>query len=463
MRNHEKIEAAINGGLELPKRIIHRIQSFLNGKEAAQTTVLSKSWHTAWLTRPNVVLDENDFLRFGYQIDGFPDLAKKTLQRYEDTKLKIDSLRLCLCRHSAEFREPRVGTLSNELIVKALGMGITHLHVEVNWDIVLTREVFGAENLVGLSLDGCIIDLGMDPKVTFSSLESLSLEGVQIVDSDIISNIISNCPLIKKLSLSNICDLQNILMKFDPMFFRDLLSKFPSIEDFTLRSCINVQQVSSRSLRRLTFSEPWNSIKFDVPNIRKFMYDGSAIPSVSFKSTSTEWESHVSIYAQYNLSTLWFRRLNKFLTKLRRSKIHLSLNVKTNKSFDYESDDIQGLPKPEVENLTMDVGCLPSLSCYAIFDGLFLTCRPKLITQYLYPYCKKSNDFLWKTLARQMNGQFWTPSRSMYGLQDLKEVNVQLFDEEVSVWRDLPWESLLDATTSLEDMQRIRFQLKWKP
>ncbi|KAL3645015.1 hypothetical protein CASFOL_010195 [Castilleja foliolosa] len=49
------------GEIQFAEPIIHRLQSFLTGKEAAQTTIVSKSWHSAWLTRPNLDFDDTYF------------------------------------------------------------------------------------------------------------------------------------------------------------------------------------------------------------------------------------------------------------------------------------------------------------------------------------------------------------------------------------------------------------------
>ncbi|GFP98396.1 F-box/LRR-repeat protein at3g59200 [Phtheirospermum japonicum] len=487
---------ATNAEFELPEPIIHRVKSFLTGKEAAQTTILSKSWRSAWLTRPNLDFDYNGT---GGVDEELLEFAKKTIKRYEESELSIESFRLCMGSGWYKFYH------GNELIAKALRMGVTHLTLQLesyNLDIVLPPEVLAAQNLVGLSVEGCKIDLGMDQKVRCSRLESLSLNKVLMQQRDMIFNVTSSCPLIQKLTLSYIyifdsktqswrlssysSDPVNLPMlhklrclelcnvKFDTSFFSDLSSNFPFLEELTLKHCCTVQEVCSRSLKHLNFaqddrsSDDRTSVKFDVPSMRTFTFEGEVIPLVSFKSTSSEWESHVSINYKDPLSTKWFLELNELLAKLRGSKTSLSLQVDCRESFDYEVEEIQGLPKHEVEILTMDIECLPSLNCYALFDGLFRFCRPKFITQYLFPKSyfrwETNNYFLCDTfLVQEMDEKCWMSKHFMYGLHDLKEVNVQLFDEDVAVWRDLPLKSFLDASKSPKYKRKIRFKLEWEP
>ncbi|KAL3650299.1 hypothetical protein CASFOL_006702 [Castilleja foliolosa] len=444
---------AINGEFQLPEPIVHRIQSFLTAKEAARTIILSKSWRSAWLTRPNLDLDIDDVGG-----DEFSEFANKTILRYEQSNLKIESLRLCIGGEGS-------GVLANDLIMGALKIGATHLNVR-NSDrrIVLSQEVFEAENLVELSLEGWEIDdLGFDRKVKCSKLESLSLRSVTI-NREMISNIASCCPLIWKLSLCDVIPFGSDNVYYS--FLGDLSTKFPSLKDLTLDGC-NTQEISSRSLERLNFVSVCHmlNVKFDVPSIRKFRFEteDDEIPSLSFVSAPSEWESDAFILDRYgNLSVSWFLRLNKFLTGLSPSRISLTLEIVLSESCEYEVGDIQCLPKPEVENLTISMTQLSALDYFTLFHGVFQICRPKFITVG----CESSfghvmrNDLVCKTLARGLD------NKCMYGLHDLEEVIVRFFDEDDGAWQPMPLKSLLNPSvspTSSTPIRKIRFQLKWKP
>ncbi|KAL3640862.1 hypothetical protein CASFOL_015830 [Castilleja foliolosa] len=479
----------MGGEFQLPEPIIQHIQSFLTGKEAAQTTVLSKSWYSAWLTRTNLELTDYYFnTTGGYYYAGFnygfSEFAKKTIQRYEESNLTIQRLRLYMCGSTSMV------DLASELIVRALKLGVTHLNLMIDYSkiFVLPHEVLECENLVELSLAFCEIDRN---SIKCLNLESLRMFAVGI-SRDTIYNIISRCPLIQELELSciheigprapcptdipKLCQLKCLVLcnvEFDTLWcFDDLLPKLTSLQDLTLGNCKNVRKVCSPSLERLTFDPSHRSrVEFDVPSIKKFTLKRSSIgrsviPLVCFKSTSRKyWESHVSIKSYDPLNTSLFLELNQLINELSQSKIYLSLDFGSRDSFDYEVGDFEGLPKPQVENVTVDIEDLPSLNCYALFDGLFLLCRPRFITQSLLPEsyrgAKENNDFVCKTLVQGLKGTCSFQSLYKYGLRDLEEVNVEIYDEAVPAWKPLPLESLLDASKNLTEEQKIRFQLKW--
>ncbi|KAL3642662.1 hypothetical protein CASFOL_013477 [Castilleja foliolosa] len=464
MKKGNQIEA-INGEFQLHEPIIHLVQSFLNAKEAAQTAILSKSWRSAWLTRPNL-----DFSIPYRGEDEYLACVEKTIQRYEQSNLKIESLRLC---NENGGLYDCFGVFANDLITRALKIGATHLSVHnIGTEMVLSQGVFEAENVVELSLHGCKIkDLGFDQKVRCSKLESLNLSSV-IISSEMISNIALCCPLIRKLSLCDVATFRFVIhFKHDDDDDDDddvyySFSRLPSLKDLTIRKC-RTQEVSCPSLERLYFAtEHYTSVKLDVPSIRKFRFEikYDEIPSLCFVSAHREWECDVFIKIYLSsFSTSWFCSLNKLLTELSLSKMYLSLNIGMAQGMLYgcqfEVGAIRGLPKHKVETCTIDMLCPRAVDCFAFFHGLFQICRPTFIIVN-YRLCNvdgiANNTMLHKTLARGLD------DKCMYGLHDLEEVNVHLFDEDADAWRPLPLESLLDPSISLSGGQKTRFQLKWK-
>ncbi|KAL8537404.1 hypothetical protein ACS0TY_012517 [Phlomoides rotata] len=298
MEKRKRVEAEF----QLPEAIIQHIQSFLNGKEAAQTTPLSKSWNDAWLTRPNLDLDQKEFERESSD-DGtessenrFWNFVNKTVERYEKLNLKIESLRLwILPSYYANYQYDY--PLVNKLIMKALEMGATCLDFKI-YDIdcrfTLPQQVFGSENLMILSVSGCKICMGVDGKVRCSRLKSLTVDKVY-VEGDIIWDIISSCPLIENLSLSIFNEMALILprsmigkqnvglvldklkclllsgINVDTLFFDDFSSKFPCLKDLSVHRCDGYKgiKVSSPSLECISFErDKILRAKFDVPSIR---------------------------------------------------------------------------------------------------------------------------------------------------------------------------------------------------
>ncbi|KAL8515834.1 hypothetical protein ACS0TY_014511 [Phlomoides rotata] len=80
MENRRRSITRINGEIQLPEVIIQHILSFLTGKEAAQKSILSKSWYAAWSTHPDVDFDQRYFAG-PRAIDGFAEFTRTTLQR----------------------------------------------------------------------------------------------------------------------------------------------------------------------------------------------------------------------------------------------------------------------------------------------------------------------------------------------------------------------------------------------
>ncbi|KAL3645030.1 hypothetical protein CASFOL_010210 [Castilleja foliolosa] len=479
--------AAGEGEIHFPEPIIQQIQSFLDGKEAAQTTIVSKSWHSAWLTRPNLDFDDSHFKGRSIHNDDFRRYVNKTIKRYEQSNLRIESFNLCM-----DIDDYGRSKLAKKLIAKALRIGDTRLCLRLKtrvqmsyFDFVLPNKVFGADNLVELSVSGCTIKLDGGVVIKCSRLESLSLDDV--VKFNTVCNIISSCPSIENLSLSGlrvdaaaaafeatavaVGVVDNLFPRlrclelgyesFKTLCLGDLLSRFLLLKDLTLflngsTDTISEEgiQISNCSLERIKLVQQYFDIgpgyrklrvKFDVPSVRKLTIECAVIPILSFMPTppsSREWESHLSIKFEgrksNGFSTVWFNELSELLTELSQSKTHLSLNVGWNKrSFDYNVEDkiIQGLRKHDLENLTIDMTYVPTLNCYALFDGLFRLCRPKLITQYYEDgplfscrYNGQNIDFLCQILEQGINLKVPGPTQFMYGLNDLEKMNVQACD-----------------------------------
>ncbi|KAL3645039.1 hypothetical protein CASFOL_010219 [Castilleja foliolosa] len=395
------------GEIYFPEPIIQRIQSFLTGKEAARTAILSKSWHGAWLTRPNLDFDDtyfrvNDYRNCSSYVDKFKKYARTTIKRYEQSNLRIESFKLRMHfdkYHRADFAE--------EYILKALGVGAIRLCLRLKRSglFVLPNEVFEVDNLVELSVSGCRIKLDDRVVIKCRRLESLSLDKVRGITIDTVSKIVSSCPSIEKFSLLSefyqeyrFCPkatamavgvVDNLIPRlrclvlsyasFKALCLDELLSRFPFLKDFSLylNHCTDTIleegiQISNRSLERIKlvlkgFARHIDRrrlrVKFDVPSVRKFTFEGDDIPCLSFMSipTSREWESHLSIKC---LTTFWFNDLSKLLTELSRSKTHLSLTVGSDTvSFAYNVEDkiVQGLRKHKLENLRVHTMVLPPL------------------------------------------------------------------------------------------------------
>ncbi|XP_057771914.1 putative F-box/FBD/LRR-repeat protein At1g66290 isoform X2 [Salvia miltiorrhiza] len=368
--------------IRLPEAMIHLIQSFLSEEEAARTTLISKSWYNAWLTRPVLVLRH-----FHRRSAEFSEFAVKTLRRYQDSNLKIESLRLKMPR--CTITDCTVEPLARRLIVDAMKMGATDLNLEfipptfvpTMWmpTIVMPQEVLGSETLLRLSLCGCEID----GNVNCSMLKSLSLDRVHLKSADLLESITSCCNSIEELSLSNSYDISNNISNYRTLlsgknihelhklkrlylemvivcnsFFDNLESRFPCLEDMSLVLCsCPPTLLTSSSLKRISMVQCLASrIEFEVPNLAIFSYSAdkhvlSSIISISIKARD-EWESHISMECHhFRISSSWYRDLHKLLTQLSSSRINLAINIGSGSV----SDILGAVAKPvAVENLRVE-------------------------------------------------------------------------------------------------------------
>ncbi|KAG8391087.1 hypothetical protein BUALT_Bualt01G0151300 [Buddleja alternifolia] len=325
----------MNGELQLPEVIIQHIQSFLNQRQAARTSVLSKSWYSAWSSRPILDFNERDFKWkrntgvSGSQIAEpfsvfvkrrFMKFVKGTVQRYHELNLKIEVFRLWICVIDSDS-----ASLVNEFITRALKLGVSDFSLEISGcysKYVLPEQVFEAKSLIKLSVVGCTIRQHIDGGVICSSLESLTLCRVSIWD-DMIRDIMLGCPLLENLHLLECKGLLNVnasklhnlekfcvikcrdcnlkclwvdvpeygklsclmleQVKIDEFFFHDFSLKFPCLGDLSLHHCdgYNNIEISSRSLKYISLIHKYElkKVKFEHLTMMKATPESPSIPA----------------------------------------------------------------------------------------------------------------------------------------------------------------------------------------
>ncbi|KAF3948204.1 hypothetical protein CMV_025770 [Castanea mollissima] len=108
---------------DLPEPIIHKILFLLNTKDAARTSVLSKTWQRAWTSFPRISFEELDFKAGDIeQPNYYPKTNKaikmkkesfmahidKNLQSFLAHNSNVGEFTLNLTYHDKEFVLPRV-------------------------------------------------------------------------------------------------------------------------------------------------------------------------------------------------------------------------------------------------------------------------------------------------------------------------------------------------------------------
>ncbi|KAL8525249.1 hypothetical protein ACS0TY_014760 [Phlomoides rotata] len=221
-----------------------------------------------------------------------------------------------------------------------------------------------------------------------------------------------------------------------------------------IQSFLNGKEAAQTTL----LSKSWNDAWLTRPNLD---FDQKAFERKSSddtQSSQTRFWNFVNKTVERcwrSPSATWILNLNKLLTKLSLSKVSLSLQIYSGNRFDC-AENIKGLPKPEVENLTINSYCSD------LFDVLFRCCRPIYVTQEWFPNVRMRNndfmEFIYKRVMQDVSLKCCGGSQIMSGECDLEEVDVEFFDEVVSAWRP----RLLDASTRPgADKQIIRLHLRW--
>ncbi|KAL1552716.1 hypothetical protein AAHA92_13482 [Salvia divinorum] len=392
---------------DIPEEMIHRIQSFMDARLAARSTVLSKSWHRAWFTRPDLDFRDQDFRS---RLIEFPAFAINTLQRYEVLELRIYTFRLDM----VSIGDHR---LAKELIIKAIKLGATNLTLRIRRDcrhtlFSLPNEVLYSETLAGLSTCECAINLQFGKnEVSWSNLKTLTLSH-GVTHGDLFLDLIWKCPSLenitlyktvsfptlsneqRRLSLSceNIIKLHKLkslqligLDNRDYIFRHDLWPKFPWLKELVIEDADSSYdwrglRICSPSLELITLYMYCNKITngvFDVPNIRKFRVVGVHLLELDeFKTSSNrEWESDIHVDC-YPFNASWFYSLSKLLRMLSSSRISLSVYMTYPHDVQHFLYTGDGLPIPVVEKLM--ISSYPPVF-FAFLRAMFFSCRPNLI------------------------------------------------------------------------------------
>lgn len=273
----------------LPDEIIHHIFSFITLQEAGRTCILSHRWRDLWKTTvssmPDLCLDSHnvmgrDYSRKKFRMKSRMTIAeKKSLQneRYKFVK-RVNHI---LERHkSLVMNSFKIGFhldigcsleidrwIELAIIKKAMEIDINlsefrnyrYLNPSLDELYNFSDWVFpkGATSFVKyLSLNSCIL---MPPKdfCGFSFLLELRLETVHIFDENV-ENILSNSPLLQRLSLINCWKLERVRIAGTNLVLKYLI----------VAECYSLEK-----------------IEIDAINLTKFEYFGTPV-GLEFKNVT---------------------------------------------------------------------------------------------------------------------------------------------------------------------------------
>ncbi|KAL3849997.1 hypothetical protein ACJIZ3_011879 [Penstemon smallii] len=282
-----------------------------------------------------------------------------------------------------------------------------------------------------------------------------------------------------QISVPKYRNLSSLTLKYvtiDNKFFHNFSHKFPCLENLTINRCSGYEdvEIGGPSLKCISFTHVWklDKAEFDVPSIQKFEFSVVNPPSMSFTTSSREWESYISLSGNVD-DVSWFNKLRKFLAELSQSRISLNVNISIINEFAYVQYN-QGFHIAVVENLML--GVKPeSTMCSALLNNLLCSCHPKFITlsgdshpkfitlsgdNNLEERNKKMLGLLIRSEFRQTNPDYLNPAENL--LCNLEKVNVEFFDRTLMQWQSFPpWELFFVYSKIAKGREKIRFRLRW--
>ncbi|KAL6524599.1 hypothetical protein OROHE_016270 [Orobanche hederae] len=183
--------------------LMQLIQSRLPVKEAARTSVLSKSWLHAWSTIPT--------LKFHVYDTKHLKMVDRTLNRYLHDNIPIERFDLNIQIKFPEWAsvaEKWIRSVATKTCLKELSLKFSHLSAS----LTLPDEILSvAKNLTKLKVSSShgthSVWMNHPPIINCVSLREVLLSGVRISE-EVLNGILLSCSMLAKLELK-LCSLKD--------------------------------------------------------------------------------------------------------------------------------------------------------------------------------------------------------------------------------------------------------------
>ncbi|EXB55281.1 Putative F-box/FBD/LRR-repeat protein [Morus notabilis] len=291
---------------ELPQHILHHILNFVPTKEAARTSILSKTWKSTWDSRSKVDLDLNIFEPYE---ENFPEFARKTLERYVEQGLGVESLKLSWTALMNNNDHQILDSMKQWIdFVFAAGNNLKRLMIISGSPYMLNLR---ASNTLSLRR----VDIQAPNLQCFSFFNRSRF--LQKHDKCEIN--LGNCDAsLKELTLGTF-----ELPSDDKCWLQSMVSRFVSLESLHLCNLYNANKeaikISNPSLRRLVIR---NCTSFEdttvinAPNLRsvEFLLNGYPFYSLP-KSNKLSLVQFSSDLNNQPVNAIWFRKLKELFAE----------------------------------------------------------------------------------------------------------------------------------------------------
>ena len=349
---------------DIPDGLIQHIQSLLPVKEAASTSVLSKSWQQAWSTNPT--LRFRQYQPFpGKQQKRYMHMIDRTIQRYFRDNIAITSFKLHIV-----IDDDELASFVNKWIRKVVSKScLTEINLKLevinqSFQFQLSEEIFSGKNLEKVSL-----------------------------------RIIANNPWSWTPITDTFASVRELCLElYDDNFrFSDLLkSKFPFLESLTL-SCNGMEDnldITCVSLKRLIIEEMCDRplrVQVAAPKLLFFSYTcGMAVPSLLF-ATPVPDQIQLNLELFDPIDVCFFHNLREMLKLSSEFNIRVITRHDILKRTVIDIDDLRRqvpCPATNVQQLSFQTSAGEELQGYSeFFDSFFSICSPSYI-KAICPTCK---------------------------------------------------------------------------
>ncbi|XP_055811921.1 putative F-box/LRR-repeat protein At5g02700 [Solanum dulcamara] len=262
----------------LPECLIHKILSYLSFTEAAQLSVVSKTWLQAWSTLPNLNFTINH-RKYNMKI------VDNIMERYRKGKIAIEKFELS---DSSYLR--LIFPLFDKWLDIALQNGVKHLVFGVPSNTSYPLPIFkilASKSLRELVLRGCNLKrVSLSSGVVkCNSLRKLFLSFV-CLDENTLQALLNSCPFIVNLIFDNCYGLEKI----------ELLNNLQKIKSVLIwkgsNQLVKIQAPTLEHLSYVTDPEVFPKLDIvDAPNLVTLVYKGNLIPA-TFVDANLQWKCH---------------------------------------------------------------------------------------------------------------------------------------------------------------------------
>ncbi|KAK8608398.1 hypothetical protein V6N13_023822 [Hibiscus sabdariffa] len=319
---------------QLPEHIILRILFFLPAKDAARSSILSKTWLPVWKSLPIFSFSSDTFSRkanllkqdasFDAEADGYMDLIEKSLEKLRDHKVE----------HVKLVDHPKLNnvTIQGVPFIRIEAKSLENFHCVYRGNKPLELHLVSCENLQMLNL-----------RTRFTS--------------EYIQEMVAKTPLLRTLILSPYISLERL--------------KISSPSLLVLVICAAERGVDEKE------------IEIDAPNLERYRFSvakGKTAATPVFINSARLQVAELSKHLfPPDIPSQWFIHLMNCLPSFEYNVLRISVwHDMTNKDTVLESLR-QISAAPVYLDVLSFIVCLRSFDFAAFFDCCFWICRPKMI------------------------------------------------------------------------------------